>query len=280
MPGLLPRFLLTAAALFLTVQRFSTLRPIVKIGSERITVRDYEGTLEQNDRGKILYALVSSALIRQAASEAGALPTDTDVSARLEAERRSGSGVIQAAEAGRTLPLVRDLLSARIALENLRIQNISASPDEIRRYYALHPADFQKHAQAKMTLVVADTDSLAEAAAADLRDGIRPEILAEQSGLSVVGQNGYQLDLNKLGGTLPLSFWKKMHVGDIETTRLGRRFLVAQMVSAQSSHPVPLRQIAGEVSRRVRLETPWTYISARASLRARSERVPRSSDCG
>ncbi len=245
---------LALAGLFLTYQRFSTLRPIALAGSQRITLRDYEGALEQRDNGKLLHEMVSAALVRQAAAKAGILPTDDDVAARLALIRQRDPGLVQAAEADGSLPLLRDQLLNQIALENLRIQNVPVTDAEIRRYYQAHGANFQQHAQARMAVVVADTAEEADAAADDLRDGIPADVLAEQNGLHVAGQKGYRVDLGTPQGRALAASWKTLRGGETRTAPLGKQFLVVQMISAQAAGTVPLQAIRADVARLVRLE--------------------------
>ncbi len=240
--------------LYLTYQRFSTLRPIIQAGGQTITLRDYEGTLEQQDSGKVLHDLVSAALIRQAADRAGVLPSQSDVDVRLALIRQRDPATVQAAEANGSLPLLRDQLLAQIALENLCIQNVSVSDAEVSRYYETHQAHFQQHAQARMTLVVADTAKEAEDATDDLRAGIPPEVLAGQKGLHVAGQNGYHANLGTRQGRALAASWKTMQVGEIRTAPLGRQFLVTQLVSVQAAQTRPLEEIKTDVTRLARLE--------------------------
>ena len=244
---------LALISLFLTYQRFSPLRPLVQVGGQSISQRDYEAAWEQQDGGKVLHDLVSAALIRQAADRAGVLPRQSDVDARLALIRQHDPGTVNTAEANGFLPLLRDQLLAQIALENLRIQSVSASDAEISRYYQMHQANFQQRTQARMTLVVADTAKQAGDAAADLRAGIPPEVLAGQTGLHVAGQNGYQPNLGRQGPALAAA-WKTMSVGEIRTTALGRQFLVIQLVSVQAAQTRPLEEIKTDVARLVRLE--------------------------
>ena len=240
--------------LFLTYQRFSTLRPIVTVGGQSITKRDYESVLEQKDNGKALHDMVSEALIEQAAAKAGALPAEEDISRRMALIQQRDPRAVQEAEADGSLPLLHDQLHAQIALENLRIQNVFVSNAEVLRYYNAHQADFQEHAQARMTLVVADTAEESEAAADDLRDGIPPDILAEQNGLHVAGHGGYTVNLETPQGHALFTSWKHMRPGEIRTRPLGKQFLVVQMVSAQTAKIIPLRGIQADVARLARLE--------------------------
>ncbi|MGI4788459.1 MAG: peptidyl-prolyl cis-trans isomerase [Janthinobacterium lividum] len=245
---------LALLGLFLTYQRFSTLRPIVEVGGQSITKRDYESALEEKDGGRTLHDLVSSVLIRQAADKVGVLPSDSDVDTRLAEIRQRDPGQVQAAESDGSLPLLRDQLLAQIALENLRIQGVTVSDAEVSRYYNAHRADFKQSAQAKMTLVVADTAVEAAGAAADLHDGIAESVIAEQNGLHVAGQDGYAVDLGTSQGRALAASWKTMHVGEIRTASLGSQFLVALLVSAQQPRIIPLQDIKAGIVRLARLE--------------------------
>jgi len=254
---------LALLGLFLTSQRFSPLRAIAVVGGQSITKRDYDEALEQKDGGKMLHDLVSDALVRQAADRAGVLPTEGDVAARLALIGQRDPGLAQAAEAEGSLSLLRDQIQAQMALENLRFHDVSVSDAEVRRYYEAHRANFQQRARASMTLVAADTAAGAEAAAADLHDGIPPDILAEQKGLHVAGQNGYQVNLGTPPGRALSESWKTMRVGQIRTGRLGKQFLVAQMVSVQPAQTIPLQDIKADVTRLARLDKA---VSAEAEL--------------
>jgi len=224
------------AGLFLTYQRFSTLRPIVLVGGQRITLRDYEGALERRDNGKVLHDMVSAALVRQAAAEDG------------------------------SLPLLRDQLLDQIALENLRIRNVPVSDAEVDRYYQAHRASFQQRAQAQMALVVADTAEEADAAADDLRDGIPLDVIAEQKGLYVAGEKGYRVSLGTPQGRTLAESWKTMRRGETRTAPLGRQFLVAQMVSVEGAGTLPLQTVRASVARLARLEKTIPAEAALARL--------------
>lgn len=245
---------LALLALFLTYQRFSPMRVIAQAGGQAITLRDYDGVLEQKDAGKTLHDMVSAALVRQAAARAGVLPTDEDVAARLALIRQRDPSAVQAAGADGTLPLLRDQLLSQMALENLRLQNVPVTDADVSRYYESHRANFQQRARASLTLVAADTEAAAEAAAADLRDGIPPDVLATQPGMHVAGQNGYQVDLGTPAGRALSDEWKTMREGEIRTARLGRQLLVVQMVAVRPAQTTPLGDIKGDVTRLVRLD--------------------------
>jgi hypothetical protein len=254
------------AGLFLTYQRFSTLRPIVLVGGQRITLRDYEGALERRDNGKVLHDMVSAALVRQAAAGAGVLPTDDDVSARLALIQQRDPGLVQAAAEDGSLPLLRDQLLDQIALENLRIRNVPVSDAEVDRYYQAHRASFQQRAQAQMALVVADTAEEADAAADDLRDGIPLDVIAEQKGLYVAGEKGYRVSLGTPQGRTLAESWKTMRSGETRTAPLGRQFLVAQMVSVEGAGTLPLQTVRASVARLARLEKTIPAEAALARL--------------
>jgi len=253
---------LALAGMVLTYQRFSTLRPIALVGGEAITRRDYEDAMEQKYGKEVLTDLVSAALVRQAAASSGLLPTDDYVDARLALVRQHDPGLVSQAEAAGTLPALREQLRAQIALENLRIENVSVTDTEVARYYAAHRASFQQAAEDRMNLVTAQTARQAKMAARELRGGAL-DTLAKQPGLHVVGRHGYQVNLATPQGRALTQSWNAMHTGEVRTEPLGGQFLVVQMVSAQPARVVPLGSIQADVTRLAKLDKA---ISAQAEI--------------
>ncbi len=237
--------------------RYSSSRPIVTVGGTAVTKKQFQDQLEHDDGQAVLTKLVFTALVTQAATHAGVLPTDGDVEDRMQALARQAPQVLA--------PYSRDPvkmagfkqdLSTNMALENLRIQDVALSPAQIAGYYAQHKADFALPQQTLTTTVVTQ-NSVAAATAADLlRQNDPPDVIARQPGLRVVGIGGYNPDL----ATLPplvkqqTSAWaQSAKVGAVKTFQADTYFLTFRVSQRRPGVVPPFSDVRGAVERAARL---------------------------
>ncbi len=237
--------------------RYSSSRPIVTVGGTAVTKKQFQDQLEHDDGQAVLTKIVFTALVTQAATHAGVLPTSSDVEDRVQALARQAPQVLA--------PYSRDPvqmaqfkqdLSTNMALENLRIQDVALSPAQIAGYYAQHKNDFSLPQQTLTTTVVTQ-NSLDAATAADLlRQNDPPDVIGRQHGLRVVGVGGYNPDLSTLSLAVKqqTSAWaQSAKVGAIKTFQAGAYFLTFQVSQRRPGTVPPLSQIRGEVERAARL---------------------------
>lgn len=241
--------------------RFTTLRPLVTVGKTVITKRQYQDTLEEAAGKQVLSKMVFAELIRQAASQAGLMPTDTQVAARIAQERAKNPALYRDIRDDQ----LRADVTSLMALENLRMQNVTVTDDDIAAYYALHLSEFQKTRQTKAALVVTSSQADAKAAAHMLQESIEPAIIAEQPGFQAAGVDGYSLDMQTPGRQGILHSILQMKRGNIRIFPMGKQFLTVEVYTNPNTAP-PLWQVKDQVSRLARLERSPTAETVLASL--------------
>ncbi len=209
--------------------RYSSSRPIVTVGGTAVTKKQFQDQMEHDDGQAVLTKLVFTALVTQAASRAGVLPTDADVEDRMAGLARQAPQVLAPYSRDPVkMTQFRQDLQTNMALENLRIQDVALSPAQIAGYYAQHKTDFALPQQT-LTATVVTQNSVAAATAADLlRQGDPADVIGRQPGLRVVGIGGYDPDLATLPPAVKqeTSAWAQgAKVGAVKTFQAGAYFL-------------------------------------------------------
>ncbi len=237
---------------------YSTSRPLVTVGGDVITKKQYLDELEHQSGQQVLSKLVIDKLVAQAAARDGVTPTAQDVDTQIkEIERRAPQMLAPYLQNPVKMAEVRQDLQTSIALENLRIKDVALTPADVAAFYARNKAKFVLPQQVQATTVV--THNSVDAATADdlLRQKTPPDVLARQPRLQVVGANGYNPDMS----TLPLAtrqqisaFVNKARVGDVKTVRQGTLYLTLQVTKSSRETLPPLAQIRDQVERQARLE--------------------------
>ena len=127
--------------------RYSTSRPLVTVGNEVITKKQYQDQLENQSGQDVLNKMVMARLIMQAAAKAGVKPTSQDVDAQIaEMERRTPQLLTPYIQDAAKMVAFKQDLAAQIALENLRIAQVAPSSVDARGYYARHQAGLRASA--------------------------------------------------------------------------------------------------------------------------------------
>jgi len=247
----------------LLYMRYSSARPVVTVGGDVITKKQYQDQLEHQAGQQVLSKMVFNKLVAQAAARAGVTPTAQDVDAQIkEIERRSPQLLAPYSQDPAKMAEVREDLQSAIALENLRIKDVAMTPAQVAAFYAKNRAKFALPQQVQATTVV--TENAVDAATATdlLRQKTPPDVLARQPRLHVVGANGYNPDMT----TLPVAtrqqvskFVNAAKVGDIKTFPLAAAhqkptFLTFQVTKSSRETLPPLAQIRTQVERQARLE--------------------------
>lgn len=248
--------------------RYSSSRPVVTVGSQVITKKDYQDALDYQTQGAVLKKLVLADLINQAATKAGVMPTDADVDARVAQIRRKNPAELAASDQdpGRMAALRQDLRT-QIALENLQMQGVTVTDADVASFYAAHKDLFKLPQQVKTTLVLAESSVDASSAASLLRQNIAPDVIARQPRLQVVGMNGCQINWNAVPAVMNTKISAvvlHMKPGDTETIRLGKDYLVVRAMKSDQAGVPPLDQIRPAVTRLTQLEkgTPsWAEVA-------------------
>ena len=109
---------------FLQYQRYSTSRPLLRIGNDVVTRKAYQDKLEFAYGKPILNELVFQKILVDTATKQGVAPTEADIDARIKDITRRNSAALAEAERDPTkMAQVRQNLAANIALvrENARV---------------------------------------------------------------------------------------------------------------------------------------------------------------
>lgn len=226
------------------------------VGSQSITSSDYQAALEKQAGKAVLTKLVYASLVRQAAQKAGILPADADVDARIADLSRRNPQTAALAQDPATRRDFREDLRSDIALENLRIEHVTASDAEINAFYAAHQSAFTLPSQVQTTMVVAQTKTDAAHAQTLLRRNMSPDEIALQPRLHVAGVNGFNVNMASLPPAVTSSIGKAvlaMSPGQTQIVPAGAYFLVFKVKSAQNADTPPLAQIREQVARQVKL---------------------------
>ncbi len=245
---------------------YSTSRPLVTVGGDVITKKDYLDHLENQAGQQVLSKMVFDRLVAQAAARDGVTPTAQDVDAQIkDIERRSPQVLVPYAQDPAKMAEFRQDLQTALALENLRIKDVALTPAGVAAFYAKNRARFALPQQIRATTVVTDNAVDSATAAGLLRQKTPPDVIARTPRLHVVGANGYNPDLT----TLPLTvrqqiskFVNAARVGDVKTFQLaavpaahqGPLFLTFQVTKSSRETLPPLAQIRPLVEREARLE--------------------------
>lgn len=237
--------------------RYSSSRPIVTVGGTAVTRKQFQDQLEHDDGQAVLTKLVFSALVTQAATRAGALPTDADVEDRMQALARQAPQVLAPYSRDPVkLAQFKQDLATDMALENLRIQDVALTPAQIAGYYAQHKADFTLPQQTLTTTVVTQSSVDAATAADLLRQNDPPDVIGRQPGLRVIGIGGYNPDLSALPPSVrqQTSAWAQgAKVGAVKTFQSGAYFLTFRVTGVHPGTIRPFAEARGDVERAARL---------------------------
>ena len=237
---------------------YSSRRPLVTVGGEVITKKQFQDQLEHQAGQQVLSKMVFDKLVAQAAARDGVTPTAQDVDMQIqEIERRAPQVLAPYTQDPVKMAEVRQDLQTTIALENLRIKDVALTPTEVAAFYARNKKKFALPQQIQATTVVTENSVDAATAADLLRQKTPLDVLARQPRLHVVGANGYHPDLT----TLPLAtrqqisaFVNAAKIGDVKTLRQGALYMTLQVTKNSRETLPPLAQIRDQVERQARLE--------------------------
>lgn len=237
--------------------RYSSSRPIVTVGGTTVTKKQFQDQLEHDDGQAVLTKLVFTALVTQAATRAGVLPTGGDVEDRVQALARQAPQVLAPYSRDPVkLAGFRQDLATNMALENLRIRDVALTPAQITGYYARHEADFALPPQATTTVVVTQNTVDAATAADLLRQNDPPDVIGRQPGLRVIGVGGYNPDISALPASLKAETtdWAThAKTGAVRMFPAGAFYLTFRVTGRQPAAVPPLSEVRGQVERAARL---------------------------
>jgi foldase protein PrsA len=221
-------------------------QPLVTVGTQKIS-------LNAAVNKDALRKMVFTSLVRQAAVKAGVMPTERDVDVRIhELSGRQPALAQQAAN-----PSVRADLKTDLALENLRIQNVTVSEAQIAAFYNSNKSLFTLPSQVQTTMVVSQNRADTGHAEMMLKQNQSPQAIAAKPGLHVAGLNGYRFNMGTLSAGMREKIGKTvlaMKQGQVATVPVsGGSFLTFKVKSAHGNELSPLSQVKDQVSRQLRL---------------------------
>lgn len=234
---------------------------VAVVGGQAITKHDYNSALEKQSGKAVLNKLVYSALVRQAAKKANVLPTDGDVETRIaDLARRNPQAVVQANDplTGRDF---REDIRTDMALENLRIQSVAVSEDEVATFYEGNQRLFTLPGQAETTIVITFSKEDTDVAETLLRQDISPQEIAARPRLHVAGTNGYTLDMDRQLPAFREHVGKTvlaMKPGQIQTFATNASYFTVKVKRVKDAYTPPLSQIKEQVTRQVKLSKAVT----------------------
>ncbi len=249
---------LSVTANALLYLRYSSSRPLVTVGTQVISKKDYQDALAYQTQGSVLRKMVLADLINQAAARSGLTPAQADVDARIGEMRRQDPQALTAADGDPVrMAQMRQDVQTQLALENLQTQGVTVSDAELVACYQRHKADFRLPAQVQTTMVVAQNPVDAAQASALLRQGIALDVIERQPRLHVVGMHGFGLSVESLppaaNAKLTAAVFQ-MKPGDVRTVPLGSDDVVIRATRRSGAGVPPLSQIRPQVTRLARLE--------------------------
>lgn len=252
----------------LTYLRWAPRRPLVTVGSQVISKYDYQTALDKQAGKAVLNKLVYTSLVRQAAAQANVMPSDADVSARLaDLTRRNPQVAAQANDPANGRSFHEDLVTD-MALENLRIHNVTASDSEVQAFYSRNKAAFTLPSQVQTTMVVTKYANDASTAEHLLQQNVSPDVIARQPRLQVAGVNGFNVNMAALPPAVRENVGKTvlaMKTGQVKTLPIGAFYLTFKVKKSDAATTPPLSQIHDQVARQVKLlkaNSPQATIAA------------------
>lgn len=252
-----PRAVGVVAAVSLIVNvlqyaRYSPWRPLVTVGHRVVRQREYMADLDGAAGKAVLTKIVYAELVRQAATQAGVMPTAQDVGARLAALRQHSPQPLPPEDQ------IWGQVQLQMAMENLRMRGTTATDAEIAQYYAQHKADFSKPAHAQTTLVVTTSAADAARAAQMLAAGKSESQIAALPGMHVAGIGGFSVNI----GSLPPAVRQQvgqavmaLPIGAVKTLPIAPKvFFVLKPQAREEAQVASLPLVREDVARAVRLE--------------------------
>ena len=253
---------LSLACNVLLYMRYSSTRPLVTVGKEVITRKQYQDQLERQAGPQVLSKMVFDKMVTQAAVRDGVMPTPQYVDERIQdIQRRSPQILVPYAQDPAKMAEFRHDLQSGLALENLQIKDVALSPTQVAQYYAAHRNKFALPQQVQTTVVLTRSSLDTTTAVQLLKQNTPNDVLARQPRLGVVGLNNVTMpkdlpgDLNKQIS----SFVHTAPVNGIRTFPVMRPdktvdyYLTFQVTKSSSAMIPPLAQVQDMVQREARL---------------------------
>jgi foldase protein PrsA len=144
--------------------------------------------------------LVQQTVLRQLAEDEKAWPTQAEIDAELADRNKAQPGFVRdLTNRGFTLKMINNDLALGLAQIKLTTQGIVVSEDEVNKYIAEHPKEFEYPQTADMIWILAPTEEIRKAADADLKSGKEFLTVAQQySAAPKAREMGYRFQINQV----------------------------------------------------------------------------------
>jgi hypothetical protein len=246
--------------------RYSSSRPLITVNGTSITRKEFQDRVDYLYSKPLLSSMVWQLIVSEAAEKQGCVPSSADVDQAVDQLGRSNPSVVEAArKSDPNLLIFREDLASNLALRNLRMVGVNVTAQEVADYYAKHKMEFQLPQQTQTTLVVATNVEDANTASRLLQNGVSNDIIAQQSGLHVVGMNA------TLTQPLPASFGEEvlnMKSGEVRIIPLGNDFGIVKARTVSNQIIPPLSAIKDQVKTACILSKSPSEIEVLTKLRS------------
>lgn len=243
----------------LLMQRYSSQRPLMHVGGDTIRIKEYRDRMDYEHGKSVLNKMAYTLLIRGAAKKAGVLPTEADITARIEnIKRRTPDLVEEAFGDPEKMKQFRNDLSTNVSLENLAVKDVVVSEAEVRAFYARNRRLFELPDQTRTSLVIARSQTDANTAASLLKEkSMSLMVIARQPRLSVVGHRGFQPDWKSVPPALQNELAARVArtpLHGVVTVPIGDVFFVARVEGRGAAGVQPFEQVKATAERLAKVE--------------------------
>jgi hypothetical protein len=250
----------------LMFQRYSSAKPVVSMGSDAVSMKDFRDRLEIVSGKQVLTKMVLRSIVMSEAKAKGVAPTKADVDGRIELMKRANVNGIAAAMNDQTQKyIVEEDVETDIALENVITNGVPVTETALLEFFRKNQKVFVLPDQAKTTIVLAQ-NQVDATTASRLMQQKSPKIdaatIARTPRLAVLGLTA-SVDWNKISPD-----FRKALIAKVNATPAGGVFqmnvpakgkdksgmLVVRLESKGAAGVPPLAQIRPHVERQFKLQ--------------------------
>ncbi|MEY3602209.1 MAG: hypothetical protein RL169_1453, partial [Armatimonadota bacterium] len=112
----------------LLFQRYSSAKPVVSMGAEAVSIKDFRDRLEVVSGKQVLTKMVLRSIVMTEAKAKGVAPTKADIEARIELMKRANvNGIAAAMNDPNQKYIIEEDVETDIALENVITSGIAVT---------------------------------------------------------------------------------------------------------------------------------------------------------
>lgn len=251
----------------LMYQRYSSGKPVVLIGSDSVTIKDFRDRLELVSGKGILSSMVARSLVMSEAKAKNLAPKPADIDERVELMLRSNVPGVSA-KLGNPLQkmLLTEDIETSMALENITVANVAMTDGDLMAWFKKNKKSFILPDQTRTTIVVAKNvvdASTAEKLLLQKEPRIDTSTIARTPRLGVLGLTanvdwkkiplGFRkLLISKVGVSVPGSVFKLL-IPAVKGEQGG--FLIVRVEAKSPAGVPPFAQIRKYVEHQYKLQT-------------------------